>query len=85
MGDPLDRVLSRLKAVKKVGGRQFIARCPAHDDRRPSLSVKEGDDGRVLMYCHAGCHVSDIVRAMNLEMVDLFDTSRSTRGRGRGQ
>lgn len=48
------------------------AKCPVHDDRAPSLSVSEGDDGRVLVHCHAGCDPQDVVRAMGLEMKDLF-------------
>jgi hypothetical protein len=35
--------------------------CPAHDDRAPSLSISEGDDGRTLLKCHAGCSTADIV------------------------
>ncbi len=42
-----------------LGGRRFrggwMARCPAHDDRKPSLSIREGDHGKVLVCCHAGC------------------------------
>jgi hypothetical protein len=76
---PLDDVLSRLSGVKKSGD-EFIARCPAHDDRRPSLSVAEGDDGRVLLYCHAGCSIDAIVGALGLTLADLFPA----RERGRG-
>lgn len=68
---PLDRVLSRLESVKRSGA-GWIARCPAHDDHHPSLSVQEGRDGRVLLKCHAGCLPKQIVRALGLEMRDLF-------------
>lgn len=51
----------------------LTARCPAHDDRAPSLSVTEADDGRVLVYCHAGCETETIVAALGLTMADLFD------------
>lgn len=40
------------------------ARCPAHDDRSPSLSVRDGDDGRVLVHCHAGCDGRDVIDAL---------------------
>jgi putative DNA primase/helicase len=53
-------------------GDGYAARCPAHDDRNPSLSVGEGTDGEVLIHCHAGCSVEDIVAAVKLELVDLF-------------
>lgn len=68
----LSRVLARLTGV--VGsGRQFRARCPAHDDRSPSLSVALGRDGRVLVTCHAGCALDDILAALGLGTADLFD------------
>ena len=50
----LQDVLSQLKGVKRAGD-GWTARCPAHDDERNSLSVGEGDGGRVLLHCHAGC------------------------------
>ena len=45
-------------------GSYGTARCPAHDDRRPSLSLKDGDSGRLLLFCHAGCSYQDIVAAI---------------------
>lgn len=59
-------VLSRLQGVYPVGQGKYKALCPAHDDRDPSLSVTEGDGGKVLIYCHAGCAYSDIVATMGL-------------------
>ena len=68
---PLDLFLSSLsEATQGAGG--YVARCPAHDDRHPSLSVGEGDDGRVLLHCHAGCSPEAVVGAMGLTMADLF-------------
>jgi putative DNA primase/helicase len=64
-------VLCRLAGVR-TAGRGWIARCPAHDDRRASLSVAEGDDGRVLLRCHAGCSTESVARALGLELRDLF-------------
>jgi hypothetical protein len=71
MRPPIETVLERLEGVKKAGG-AFKARCPAHADRSPSLSIKEGDDGRVLLYCFAGCEVAAVVAALKLQMADLF-------------
>jgi putative DNA primase/helicase len=68
---PLDVVLSRLKGVRRAGN-GWSALCPAHDDKRQSLSVAEGRDGRVLLKCHAGCDAQAIVRAIGLELRDLF-------------
>jgi hypothetical protein len=47
-------VLSRLRKVKK-GANSYTAQCPTHDDQRNSLSVREGDNGRIVLKCHAGC------------------------------
>ncbi len=72
---PIDRVLDALRAqggsVKQSGG-QWMCTCPAHDDRNPSLSVKQCDDGRVLLKCFAGCSVDVIADSLGLEMRDLF-------------
>jgi hypothetical protein len=64
--DALRRVLERLDGVKRAGS-GYIARCPAHDDRNPSLSVRLGDHGRVLLKCHAGCDYAAIVAAVGIE------------------
>lgn len=48
------------------------AKCPAHEDRNPSLSVSQGDDGRILLNCHAGCTSTEIVESLGLQMSDLF-------------
>jgi 5S rRNA maturation endonuclease (ribonuclease M5) len=58
-----------------------MARCPAHNDRNPSLSVCE-EGGRILLHCHAGCETSDIVRALGLSTSDLFLDSKLNGGRG---
>jgi hypothetical protein len=72
---PLDVVLSRLKGVRR-SGKQWTALCPAHDDRHQSLSISEGRDGRVLLKCHAGCDAQAIVRAIGLELRDLFPPTK---------
>jgi len=75
MTTPLNRVLEALAAkgcqIKGSGG-QFMAQCPAHDDEHESMSVTEGEDGRVLMHDHAGCETESIVKALGLRFVDLF-------------
>jgi len=68
---PLETVLLCLSGVKPQG-RSFVARCPAHDDRHPSLRVTETDDGIVLLKCWTGCNTSEIVSAIRLELRDLF-------------
>jgi hypothetical protein len=51
---------------------KFVAKCPAHEDRLPSLSVAEGSDRRALLYCHTGCEPGDIADALGLRLGDLF-------------
>ena len=67
----LETLLSRLQKVK---GRRdsWTACCPAHEDRSPSLSIREADDGRILIHCFANCSVQDIVGAVGLDISDLF-------------
>ena len=58
-------VLSRLDGIRSSGPNRWMARCPAHSDRTPSLSVRWTGD-RVLLYCFAGCSYQDIVNALGL-------------------
>lgn len=64
--------LSRLDKVRKTGNGRFLARCPAHDDKSPSLSIRESDDGRVLLHCFGGCEASDVLAATGLEFINLI-------------
>jgi hypothetical protein len=68
---PLDRLLGRLDGVRQTRT-GYIARCPSHADRDPSLSITEADDGRVLVKCFAACTAAGIVAAVGLTMADLF-------------
>jgi len=45
-------------------GAGYMACCPAHDDRTPSLAIRDGDDGRVLIHCHAGCSQERVIAAL---------------------
>lgn len=65
-------LLSRLEFVRSTGADKWIARCPAHEDRDPSLSITEAPDGRVLVKCFAGCGALDILTAVGLEWGALF-------------
>ncbi|MBO0729138.1 MAG: AAA family ATPase, partial [Acidimicrobiaceae bacterium] len=51
----------------------WLARCPAHDDRTPSFSLSEGNDGRALVYCHAGCTIDQIASALQMDIRELFE------------
>jgi len=67
-----DKLLSQLEKVKRKGDNSWMALCPAHDDKHPSLIITEKDE-RVLLHCFSHqCNVSDIVHAVGLELSDLF-------------
>ena len=72
---PVERMLHTLEANgcrPHRSGKEWLALCPAHDDRRSSLSVSEGTDGRALVYCFAGCPVEAIVESLGLTVRDLM-------------
>ncbi len=69
---PIDNILSQLEKVHQRQPGQFSARCPAHADKGPSLSIRETPEGSVLIYCFAGCTVAAVVAAMGLDMTALF-------------
>jgi len=66
------QLLDRLEKVKQTGPGRWIARCPAHEDRSPSLSIRELDDGRVLLHCFGGCGALDVLDALGLQWCALF-------------
>lgn len=73
---PIDLLLDRLDRVKTTGPGTWLASCPTsnhkHGDRSRGLSLREGDDGRVLLHCFAGCAAHEVVEAVGLELTDLF-------------
>jgi len=73
----LDRVLARLHGVRRSGA-LWIALCPAHSDKSPSLSIGEGG-GKILLHCFAGCSVEAICAAAGIEVRDLFTEPRLPR------
>ncbi len=73
----VDVLLTRLDAVRQVGPGRWLARCPAHDDRHASLSLRELDDGRVLVHDFAGCSVEDVLAAAGLTFDALYPEQAS--------
>jgi hypothetical protein len=67
-----DTLLSQLSRIKRTGVNRWIALCPAHSDKRPSLAVRELDDGRILIHCFAGCGVEKVLNAVGLEFDALY-------------
>jgi 5S rRNA maturation endonuclease (ribonuclease M5) len=79
-GDAIKRVTEALEARdSRRAGHDW--QCPAHDDRKPSLSVTQGASG-VLLHCQAGCETQRVVEALGLTLGDLFD-ERNGNGNGR--
>lgn len=64
--------IANLFNASPTGPGRYQAKCPAHADRTPSLSIRQGDDGRTLIHCHAGCSTEAVLRAGRLLMSDLF-------------
>ncbi len=67
-----DNLLQHLNKIKRTSAGQWRACCPAHTGKSASLSIRELDDGRVLVHCFAGCSVHEIVKAVGMELSDLF-------------
>jgi hypothetical protein len=66
-------LLTRLNNVRQTAPDRWLARCPAHEDRSPSLSVRELNDGRVLLHDFGGCETADVLAALGLTVSDLFE------------
>lgn len=77
-----DMLLVKLDGVKRTGQDRWLARCPAHGDKRASLSIREAESGAVLVHCFAGCSVSEIVGTVGLELSDLFPPRHDDAARG---
>jgi hypothetical protein len=58
--------------ARRVGPGRWISRCPAHADRSPSLTIREGREGRVLLHCFAGCTLAAVLQAAGLTVQHLF-------------
>src|SRR5260370_31523669 len=67
----IDDRRAKLERVRKAKD-GWIARCPAHDDRTPSLSVAKGQDGQILLRCFAGCSLAEILDSLSLAVADLY-------------
>lgn len=71
-----DTLIARLQKVRKTGKGSWLACCPAHEDRSPSLSIAERDD-RVLLHCFAGCSALEVLGAVGLDFVDVMPPRRA--------
>jgi len=71
MTTQLERILSRVKNVRQSGS-GWTAQCPVHDDKRSSLSISLGDDGKILLHCFVGCPTKEMLKKIGLKWSDLF-------------
>jgi hypothetical protein len=82
---PVTKLLDRLDGLQERGPGQWLAKCPAHDDRNPSLSIRETSDRTMLLKCWSGCTAAEVVAAIGLELHDLFPRGEHTPRRFRDQ
>ena len=61
--------------ARRVGDRRWITKCPAHDDRSPSLSIRAANNGRTLIHCFGGCRIEEVILAAGIAWSDLFPPS----------
>jgi hypothetical protein len=67
------KILDRLELLRQTAPGRWLAKCPAHQDRSPSLSVRELEDGRLLLHDFGGCETGDVLAALGLTLADLFE------------
>jgi len=79
---PTELLLSKMPDAKR-SAKGWSARCPAHEDRRASLTVSEGDNGGAVLHCHAGCEPAAVVAALGLTLADLMPTPTANRTNGK--
>lgn len=73
----IEVLLSRLTKVRVGSKQHWMACCPAHADRSPSLSIRQADDGKILIKCFAGCPTDHVLSAVRLSYSDLFPSLES--------
>lgn len=83
----MTRAENLIQRLAKVRGRNgsWTACCPAHNDKGPSLAVRELPDGRVLLHCFAGCETESVLAAVGMDMTDLFPPDSKRREYGPGK
>jgi hypothetical protein len=69
---PIDKLLDILQSAKPSGRNRWMAQCPAHEDKSPSLSIRQFDDDAVRVKCFAGCTTAEILASVGLNPSDLF-------------
>jgi hypothetical protein len=68
----IDLLLSRLNKVRRTSHNSWIACCPAHEDRKPSFTIRDAGDGRILLHCFGGCATENILAAVGMTWEDVM-------------
>jgi hypothetical protein len=68
-------LVGSLESVRARGPNKWSAKCPAHADKSPSLTIAEGDKG-LLVKCWAGCSLQEVCASLGIEQRDLFYDAR---------
>jgi hypothetical protein len=68
-------IVARLEFCRQTSPTTWISRCPAHEDRSPSLSIRDVGGGRTLVHCFSGCTAEEVVESVGLVMQDLYPPS----------
>lgn len=68
----INKILNLLQKVKKTGKSSWIACCPAHADKSPSLAIRDLEDGRLLLHCFGGCTSSEVLNSLELTFSDVM-------------
>ena len=77
-----EKLLVCLDKVRKTGQGRFIACCPAHADKSPSLAIRDMDDGRTLIHCFSGCNTEQVLSAVGLTFADLMPEPKGNSKKG---
>lgn len=68
----IDKLLNALTKVKRTGRDSWMACCPAHDDKSPSMTITQTAEGIVLLHCFAGCPTDEVLGAIGMTFDDLY-------------
>lgn len=72
----IDDLLSRFEKVRVTATGEWMACCSAHDDKSPSLAIKDAGDGRVLIHCFGGCETVAVLAMIGLRLTDVMPDNR---------
>ena len=67
----IEKIISKLEYCKQVAPEKWLARCPSHNDKSPSLSIRDNGD-RILINCFAGCGALDVLNAIGCDWADVM-------------